>query len=1505
VKKMRRQVTKQMILIATCLVFALALSGAVAAEENTSKVGEFDISPATGTGFDTENSSVSESPMLKEIVIKGQVLDCTTSEPFPQVTVTAENNGEILATNLTGADGKYELWFLTNLTNFNVTASYPNHKNSSKQVNTTTSTENDTVMIGNADFQLGKPKVLFLLGGLGGTSDIYPALLATIDNRQDIESTIVRKNAIPEDLDFKSFDLIFIDAIWPKTPDYESLKALLQEAMADNVIVATRAIYSIADWQEVGNVNMTNHTWIPTYWTNINKYMTTTSVHNANNLVDYLCVKLLGLTSINAGGSPLAPLKLPKEGLYHPDASTYFTDLTSYLSWYTQYNSNQPTVAICFGQGSYNNLDTVAVDALIRAFEALDYNVVPYFYDHEGYAQGQPVVDNYLIKDGKSIADLIIHYRAAGWNTVIPNDNVTVELERLNVPIVKALTYSGTYEEWYNSTMGLTQDVFAYTISNMEIQGIIEPIVVAVQEKNAAGVTENVPVDRQIQWMVDCCKAWIKLNPKYTPNSEKKVAIVYWSPTGKDKGAGASHLDVYASIPELLEALKNSGYNLGSEELPDTEELVNMTRTQGLNIGIWAPGELQKLVENYPVVLVSEEEYLAWFNSLNAVKRQEVIDMWGEPPGDIMMYEKDGKKYLVLPVIQFGNVIIAPEPSRGYNQDQEALYHSGNVPPTHQYLAFYFWLNHGFDADAVIDFGKHGTVAWLPGKSAAGLDCENDWPAIVSQDMPVIYLFTVEGSESTLPKRRQNAVIISHLIPSMTISGLYGDLAVLSDKIEQYETTIDPSVKEEYKKSIIQLVTDLKLNEDLNLDMTMATTDFVGFVDKIHDYLTEIESEYITNGLHILGTVPTGDKLIYMVQSLLGYNFREYMENNNITDEQVYQLLNQTLIQNNNVTEVQNTVLGKEYVEMTDYLNLAIKYKGYLGECTQEIDSLLEALNGGYIPSGAMGDPILNPEVLPTGTNLYSFDPRVMPTEEAWNVGVQLVDEMLERYLQEKGEYPNKVAFMLWATHTIQDKGVMEAEIMYLMGVKPIRDPVSKYITGVELIENMERPRIDVLVTTTALYLNDYEYTLNILDQAIRLAATANDTSSANYVKDNSETIYQALIAQGYNETDARTASISRIFSQEPGNHHNPLEDAIVMSDTWETDEKLADSYIETFGNVYGADGSSVHMSDLYNMNLASSQVAMFRRYVNANTLLSGDDYSAYFGGLGLAIRTASGNDPLMWISNLENPNDPHIESLSESLAKDVRTTYYNPKWIQAMQGHGASGARAFTSFVENMFMWDVTSPSSVTNGMWDEAYKTYVQDKYNLGLETWFNQNNPYAAQSMYAKMMEAARKEYWQTNDATIRDLANRWASSIDVYGVACCDCSCANMAMIEWASSYLNPDMLSKLNAKLYDATGNSKFAPSPTPSQPEPQSSSQSQPSGSTSQSTSQSSGVAGEAGEQSQSEESASPGEQGEAKAYEVTKEGNSGTSDSGLPAAAIIGVIVLVGLIGFGYFRMR
>lgn len=1256
-----------------------------------------------------------------------------------------------------------------------------------------------------SDNSKDKPKVLFLLGGLGGTTATSNPLLSAINNRTDIQSTIVSKNNCSM-INFNNYDLIFIDAIWPKTPDYLSLKERINEAMKNNVTVVTRAIYSIADWKEVGNVNMKVHSWIPSYWTNINVYMTPISIHNANNLIDYLATNFLNLKSINPEGKSLKPISLPKEGIYHPDYSNFFSNLSSYLDWYKNYDVNKPTIAICFGEASFNNLDTLTIDSLIEQIENKNINVIPYFYNHEGRQYGQPNVEKFLMVNGTSPVDLIIHYRAAGWNTEYSHENVTAELEKLNVPIVKALTYNGNYLQWVNDTNGLDSEQFSYTLTNMEIQGIFNPIVIATKEVNEEGIKKVTPIEKQVNWLVNSCVSWINL--RYTNNEDKKVAIIYWSSPGKDKGATASHLDVYESLPILLNYLKSQGYNLGDKDLLNNKELVNLTRSQGLNIGIWAPGELEKLVKNNPVILVSEEKYLSWFNQLNPNKRQEVIDMWGEAPGDIMTYEINGAKYLVLPVIQFGNVIISPEPSRGYSQDQEALYHSGDVPPNHQYLAYYFWLKNDFKADALIDFGRHGTVAWLPGKSATGLDCENDWPSIVSKDMPVIYVFTVEGAESGLPKHRQNAIIISHSTPPMSISGLYGNLSLLSNKIDEYKSTYDGAVKAEYKASILNLFNELNLNDDLKLDLSNELKDFDAFVEKVHDYLEDIKSDFISNGLHVLGTTPKGEKLVYTIQSMLGYNFRNYMKTNNLTDDNTYKIIELMLFDNYTAKDAQLAVLGNEINGLEEYLNKTLIYKDYLNQCNNELNSIGKALNGGYIPTGQMGDPIINPNVYPTGKNIYSFDPRIMPTEEAWNIAVTLVDEMLKDYLAKNGKYPDKIAFMLWATHSVQDKGVMEAEIMYLMGVEPIRDPQSKYIVGTKLIENLNRPRIDVLITTTALYMNEYKYTLDILDKAVRLASNTNDTSVENKIKENSNIIYQQLIKEGYSEEEAKMLADSRIFSQKPGNHHNPLEDAIINSNTWENDEKLADSFINTFGYVYTSNGLSVPKSDIYNKNLEKSEVAMFRRYVNANTLLSGDDYAAYFGGLGLSIKKASGKTPLMLISNLENPNNRYIESLESSLAKDFRTTYNNPNWIKSMMDHGASGAGLFAGFVENTFMWDVTT-GAISDNQWNSIYNTYVKDQYGLGIEKWFKENNPYSEQAIHARLMDAARKNYWNADTSTKQDLANRWAESIVQNGVSCCDCSCGNVALMSWAMQYVNPDLLSKLLPVLYDATYEPSF------------------------------------------------------------------------------------------------
>jgi len=773
-----------------------------------------------------------------------------------------------------------------------------------------------------------------------------------------------------------------------------------------------------------------------------------------------------------------------------------------------------------------------------------------------------------------------------------------------------------------------------------------------------------------------------------------------------------------------------------------------------------------------------------------------------------MVYKNETGTYLVLPIISFGNVILAPEPSRGYDQNQTALYHNGTVPPTHQYLAFYFWLKKDFGADAMVRFGRHGTVAWLPGKTGTGLDCENCWPAIMTQDIPVVYPFTVEGiGEGVLPKRRCNALMIDHLTPPIIAAGLYGNLSKLHPKIHLYDEAEDLQLKKEYRNTIIKLYRDLNFEDDLNVSadyLRNATEEeFDGFVvhGRLHLYLHELAGDFMPYGLHIFGAAPDADwKVIAMVKSMLGDEFVEhvgelYPDPHDLNPAHANctvlgDLLNETILNQASPESAQMKILGNVSASITEDLNVSRVYAENIRKCIIEIPRTLDALDGRYIPSGMGGDPINNPDVLPTGRNFYAFDPRIVPTEEAERVGVYLTDELISKHRNATGEYPKKVAFMLWATHTTQDKGVMEAQILHLLGVRPVRDKKG-YVTGVELIGAGElgRPRIDVVVTTTALYLDLYRCRLDILDKAVRLAHSANDTE--NYVRIDSDAIYASLTATGNcTEEEARDLSLCRIFAQEPGNHHNSEQHALLASGTWDNESALADTYLGTFSHVYGVGkNGEEHLRSLYADNLNGSEIAMFRRGSNVGDLIHDDDYFGYFGGLGLAIRSIGGETPKMWINNLENPEKPKMETLRESLSRDTRTRYFNPKWIRGMQEHGAAGAREFARFHEHLFGWDVSDPESVTENMWNEAYDVYVRDKYDLGLAEWFNESNPYAYQAITARMLEAARKEYWNPPEEVKQALAEEYQKSVDEYGVACCHHTCGNPFLDEYREGILS--------------------------------------------------------------------------------------------------------------------
>ncbi|RZN38539.1 MAG: cobaltochelatase subunit CobN [Methanophagales archaeon ANME-1-THS] len=1188
-----------------------------------------------------------------------------------------------------------------------------------------------------------------------------------------------------KNLNLSDQDVIFLWMLG--YPVQDAIKDTVNKAKHNGAYVIT---HQYEDVHKLGNVNLSD----PAY-SNITKYWDYGGEENIKRLIIFLGVKFC-----NVSMEIFPPIPVPLHGLYHPDAPGFgvFETTSEYLEWYNttgKYNTSNLTVGIhYYNTPRASNYYTI-VDPLIRTFELKGANVIFATFTYK-----DPNSTRYFIQDNKSIVDVII--TLTSFRLYYGKEEKGLEyLKNLNVTPLKGIgSFYSSPEEWKNST-GLTPSEIAWQVALPELDGLTEFIFVSGKTKDpVSGLERYDPVDYQVDWITDRAISWAKLHRMN--NSEKRVAIIYYNHGGGKDNLGASYLDIVSSLTNLLDAMKDEGYELEGE-VPDEEKLLDLMLHQGRNIGTWAPDELQNMVENESLILLPAEEYGSWFNELPANKREEVIEKWGAPPGKIMVYENETGKYIVIPKLSFGNILLAPQPTRGWLQDQAVLYHDKELAPHHQYIAFYFWLKKEYGADAIVHFGTHGTQEWLPGKETA-LSVRECWPAILIQDLPVVYPYIMDNvGEGTQAKRRGNAVIVDHLTPPIVASGLYGDFSLLHEKIHQY-LGAEEALKLEYRETITELYGNLSLGEDLGVAVeglrAMNDTEFESFIiGELHEYLHELAAEFIPYGLHILGSPPVDWRLISMVESMLGDDFADHIAevypdphelnpaHGNYTI--LERLLMEVIFNGSSPEDAQENILGSGNVSsnVTEDLKRAKVYAKNLKNCTIEIPRILDGLSGRYVPPKVGNDPIRNPEAIPTGNNFYSFDSRLIPTKEAWRVGMVVADDLLEQYKGEHGDYPRKAAFVLWAVETMRHQGIMESQILYLLGTRPVWDSKGR-VGDVELIPSSElgRPRIDVLVTTSGLYRDTFPDKVRLIDKAVRLAY--NDSESPNYVRENSDAIYAWLIEQGYSEEEARSLSMARIFSEAPGTYGTGLPNAIAASDTWMNGTKLANLYISRMGYVYGEDGWGVPNVDLFRQNLAKVEVAVHSDNSNLYGVLDNDDFFQYLGGLALAVRSITGETPDLYVTNLRDPHNPKTETLESYLRRELRARYFNPKWLEGMMEHDYAGAREMMKFIENLWGWDVVTPDLITQDIWNQVYDIYVQDKYNLGLKEFFDSNNPYALQSITARMLEAIRKGYWDPSDAVKRALAETYQKSVEKYGVTCCHHTCANLLLQDYMQGIL---------------------------------------------------------------------------------------------------------------------
>jgi cobalamin biosynthesis Mg chelatase CobN len=830
-----------------------------------------------------------------------------------------------------------------------------------------------------------------------------------------------------------------------------------------------------------------------------------------------------------------------------------------------------------------------------------------------------------------------------------------------------------------------------------------------------------------------------------------------------------------------------------------------------------------------------------------------------------------------------------------------------------------------------------------------------DWAPLLLQDLPNIYPYIVANvGEGLTAEYRGNALIIDHLTPTLERGGLHGDMADIAGNIQvYYDPAITEEVRKGYRETILDQMVELNLDNDLDVNESMVElyrnndTLFQVFVKNVlHEYLEEISEENIPYGFHILGEVPpmnesgpVDDQMSVMVRSMLGSGFENLMLTTFYSDTNEYPLgipFNDTKVDwlvwevvsnNTDSTQAQDMVYGYNDSAVTALLENGIIHRDNLLASANELDRVLDALNAGFIPPGPGRDPIQNTDSVPTGRNFYGVDSRLYPSPTTWDLGSRLAEDLLVDYYNKYGEYPEKVSFSRFGVEFIRDHGTLEAEMLYMLGVKPVWDSTSKQVIDLVPMNESElmpsygeypgRPRIDIVYATAGMR-DAFPDKIQMIDEAVRIANTAPAGNYTNYVNESTLSIRQALIEAGYDNETADQLSTMRCFAVMDGTYEIGIANAIEASGTWDDEAQIGELYLSKMGYAYGTELWGQKCSDLLKQNLMNVDASVHSDSSNLYDTLDNDDFYQYFGGLNLATRYVSGKTPEMYVSDTRDSVNSGMVTMEQYLTTNMRSRYLNDKWIEGMMEYDYAGARMMAEFVDNLWGWEVTNPELVDDSMWETVYNTYI----NAEMREFFNANNPGAYQSMTGRMLEAYRKGYVDFSNDIVNDLVNEYMNSVADYGATCCHHTCGNPLLDDFVQGNMGSVSFSvqeRYMQQMYDATKRDEFKvqqPTDTSSLKRKDNSLNSvqramaSGSGSSNQSTMADSGGAGLDSETPVQDSSMSTPEN-YIEGYEMTQESVDNVEVSNTPSftssdiLASIFVVGTVGVIYLGFWRRR
>lgn len=1049
------------------------------------------------------------------------------------------------------------------------------------------------------------------------------------------------------------------------------------------------------------------------------------------------------------------PRPLPQAGLFGTPDET---------------KDDRPRALLLFYRALVLAGDTAPVDALAASLRQRGMAVAALFVHSLKDKMSAALVRAHL---EERPADVILNL--TGFAVSAPGKAEAGPLDGADCPVLQVVLAAGTEEAWRAETRGLGPRDIAMNVALPEVDGRILSRAVSFKRARRDEATQcdlavHAPVRDRIDFTAALAARWAGLRRK--PAAERRIALVLANYPNRDGRIGNGvGLDTPAATVEVLRALAASGY--GVRDIPASGNALIEIMQAG------ATNNWRELARRETRETLALPDYLAWFHSQPQALRDKVTARWGAPEADPFFRKGEvtcGE--FILPASRFGSVTVAVQPARGYNINPSESYHDPDLPPPHNYLAFYAWLQDGFRADAVVHMGKHGNLEWLPGKALAlSPEC---FPEACLGPLPHLYPFIVnDPGEGTQAKRRAAAVIIDHLTPPLTRAESYGPLRELERLVDEYYDAagLDPRRLGLLRREILTLTAAAGLDSDLGIG---RDDDPDEALRKLDNHLCELKELQIRDGLHIFGISPAGDQLTDLLAALTRLPRGEKPEDRSLVRALAEDLglagfdpldcvaaepwewsrpatlagADPWRSKGDGVERLEGLaralIAGEKTAERGWSRTIPVlqwiagTLRPMVAGCgAAEIAGLLRGLDGRFVPPGPSGAPTRGrPDVLPTGRNFYSVDTRAVPTPAAWSLGWKSAQLLVERHLQEHGDWPRALALTAWGTSNMRTGGDDIAQALALMGVKPRWDVGSNRVAGFEILPAglLDRPRIDVTLRVSGFFRDAFPCLIDLFDSAARAVAALDEPADLNPLAARVRAEAARLEEGGITPAEAAKRAGFRVFGSMPGAYGAGLQ-ALIDEKGWETRADLGEAFIAWGGWAYGAGSEGEAGHALFRDRLSQVEAVVQNQDNREHDLLDSDDYYQFEGGMAAAVETASGRAPVVYHADHSRPESPRIRTLDEEIARVVRARVVNPKWIAGVMRHGYKGAFEMAAGVDYLFAF-AAATKAVKDHHFDLVAEAYLGDSAVLDF---LKANNPAALEEIRARLREAIQRGLW----------------------------------------------------------------------------------------------------------------------------------------------------------------